>query len=349
MQGKLRRARLLELHRAREYGERWTGVWRLRLLRGGVADQTVIIGVQYNDQAVQCTWEGDNTILSLQAGRSLVAAYADALKSKPQPGGTAYLNELPAVLTATCGGSNPVSLDSVDRAWATVAANVVKKAHDAYEGFLKAGKGKEEALELCSQERFVAAKVHTAGYLFRQFRLALAELAKKEPQENGVVATLEKVCLLYGAWGVEENAQYFLQYGFYKPDQVDALSKEVTALCAELRTCAVSLVDSFNFSDHIVSDTYPEPSRCLHWLTVFSLSSQINSPLGVYSGDVYKTYFDRVRAANPHEAVHPYFDRLIKPLLERESLELDDADEMQLDDEIDEIRADREEAKAAKA
>jgi len=56
-----------------------------------------------------------------------------------------------------------------------------------------------------------------------------------------------------------------------------------------------------------------------------------------------------VRASNPHEAVHPYFDRLIKPLLERESLELDDADEMSLDDEIAEIKEEREGAKAAKA
>lgn len=38
------------------------------------------------------------------------------------------------------------------------------------------------------------------------------------------------------------------------------------------------------------------------------------------------------------------FERLIKPLLEREPLELDDADEMELDDEIDEIRSEREEA-----
>lgn len=81
---------------------------------------------------------------------------------------------------------------------------------------------------------------------------------------------------------------------------------------------------------------------------------------------MYKVYFDKVRAANPHESVHPCmsflsfvsqlsltssfvfkdFDRLIKPLLEREALQLDDAGEMELDDEIEEIKADREEAKA---
>ena len=93
------------------------------------------------------------------------------------------------------------------------------------------------------------------------------------------------------------------------------------------------LVDSFNFSDHIVglfpqSDMDHSPKATL----------QINSPLGVRSGDVYKVYFDRVRASNPHESVHPYFERIIKPLLEREPLELDDAADMDLDDEISEIK-----------
>lgn len=40
------------------------------------------------------------------------------------------------------------------------------------------------------------------------------------------------------------------------------------------------------------------------------------------------------------------FDRLIKPLLEREALDLDDAGEMELDDEIAEIKQDREDALA---
>lgn len=41
------------------------------------------------------------------------------------------------------------------------------------------------------------------------------------------------------------------------------------------------------------------------------------------------------------------FDRIIKPLLEREPLELDDAEEMDLDDEIDEMKEEREEASRA--
>lgn len=117
----------------------------------------------------------------------------------------------------------------MDRAWACVAANVVKNAADRYEHYMKKeGKDKEEALELCSQERFVAAKVHTAGYIYRQFKEGVAELAKKEDQGNGVIATLEKVCKLYGAWAIEENAGYFLKCKFYSPEQMDTITAAVS-------------------------------------------------------------------------------------------------------------------------
>ncbi|BGP41646.1 fatty-acyl coenzyme A oxidase [Rhodotorula kratochvilovae] len=271
----------------------------------------------YNDQAVQCTWEGDNTILTLQSGRSLVSSYADAVKGAKLPGGTAYLNALPSVLTTSCpSDAATLELDTLQAAWDCVSANVVKQAHDKFEGALKSGeaKGREEALEMCSQERFIAAKVHTAGYLFRMFREALVELGKTEPADNGVVATLEQICTLYGCWAIEENAQHFLKYRFFTPSQMDAITAEVTRLCAVLRKSAVLLTDSFDLSDHI-----------------------INSPLGRYDGDIYNHYFAHVKAANPHEPVAPYFARVIKPLIEREDLSFDDADEIDLDAELQEL------------
>lgn len=113
--------------------------------------------------------EGDNTILSLQSGRSLIGSYSDALKGTKLPLGTAYLNALPSVLTfaSPANAAAVTELETIDRGWACVAANAVKKAHDVFEGLVKSGQQKDEALEGCSQERFVAAKVHTTGYIFR--------------------------------------------------------------------------------------------------------------------------------------------------------------------------------------
>ncbi|KAJ2289942.1 fatty-acyl coenzyme A oxidase, partial [Coemansia sp. RSA 2706] len=45
----------------------------------------------YSDFAVHCTWEGDNTILTLQCGRYLVATALEARKGQPLPANLAYL------------------------------------------------------------------------------------------------------------------------------------------------------------------------------------------------------------------------------------------------------------------
>jgi len=70
--------------------------------------------------------------------------------------------------------------------------------------------------------------------------------------------------------------------------------------------------------------------------------AQINSPLGRHDGDIYNHYFAHVKAANPHEPVAPYFERVIKPLIEREDVGFDDADEIDLDEELKEIQEERE-------
>jgi len=192
------------------------------------------------------------------------------------PGGTSYLNELPSILTSKCPSSDSVTdLNVLQKAWDCVSANVVKKAHEGFEEAMKTGIEREEALEKCSQERFVAAKVHTTGYLFRcvlsslvsrliipvtdlwtsehsMFHEALIELEKTEDQSNGVMKTLNEICTLYACWAIEENASHFLKYGFFNGQQMDEITKEVTRLCAVLRVSAVALTDSFNFSDHIV-------------------------------------------------------------------------------------------------
>lgn len=80
----------------------------------------------------------------------------------------------PSVLTATSTGT--LDLDDIDAGWGTVAANLVKKVAGDFEADVAAGKNKETAMEACSQARFVAAKVHTVGYIFRAVRPARCDL-----------------------------------------------------------------------------------------------------------------------------------------------------------------------------
>jgi acyl-CoA oxidase len=106
----------------------------------------------YNDFAVQCTWEGDNTILTLQSGRYLVGCYRESKNGKKQPSGVGYLNNLNSILKKTCTAKSAAeiaSLEVIGEAFWLVAANVVKKAGEDFEAELAKGHSDEQAYEEC--------------------------------------------------------------------------------------------------------------------------------------------------------------------------------------------------------
>jgi len=276
----------------------------------------------YADFAVHCTWEGDNTILALQSGRSLIAAYQDSLDGKKLSQGFAYLNDIETVLAQKCKGDAELdTLEGIEQGWATVAAAAVKKAGEDYRALLKAGKSRDQALEECSQVRFVAASVHTAGFIFRQFKAAVEAVKDKG---DGVKKHLEILAKFYGLWQMEEKAAFFLRSGWLSPAQMDLCQKLVSDYCLTTRKFAIPLIDSFAISDHV-----------------------LNAAIGRYDGDIYRAYMGQVRRSNPQNKEHPYFEKLIKPFLHRKDVDLEDFDEaIGIDEEIEEIKQDQDDAKA---
>ena len=279
----------------------------------------------YADFAVHCSWEGDNTILALQCGRALVGAYQESQQGKHQGPALGYLNNIETVLKSKCQGEQQLNtLDGIVAGFACAAAHVVKKATDDYQAAIQSGANKERAFEICSQVRFVAASVHTIGFIFGQFKAAVDA---QEDKGDGVKQALHTLCLFYGLWQIEEKATFFLRCGWLSPEQLDYVSQRVSELCAEVRKFAVSLVDSFAFSDHV-----------------------INSPFGLYNGNVYPEYIARIQRNNPQNRPHPYFHKLVVPLLHRPGPIEDDVEEaIGIDDEIEAIFEERKEAEAAAA
>ncbi|EGF79196.1 hypothetical protein BATDEDRAFT_89509 [Batrachochytrium dendrobatidis JAM81] len=257
----------------------------------------------YGDFAVQCTWEGDNTILTLQAGRYLIGCYREAKAGKKQAGGVAYLNELDSFLKIRCLAKNAteISMEMIGQAHWLVAANVIKAAGENFEASLKRGLKEDAAYEECSQARLYAAKIHSYGYLFHRFKDGVL----KAPANLQPILT--KLCLLYGLYNISENTGPFLQYEFFTSLQIEWVKARVSELCKEIRVDAIPLTDSFNYSDFI-----------------------INSPLGKYNGDVYQAYFDIINAAHPPAKVPSYFQSEIYPLLHRK---LESEDILELEDD----------------
>ncbi|KAH8552923.1 acyl-CoA dehydrogenase/oxidase C-terminal [Umbelopsis sp. PMI_123] len=275
----------------------------------GYSAYTGLAGM-YQDFAVQCTWEGDNTILTLQAGRYLISSYREAQEGKKLGAGVAYLNNLDKLIGKKCSVKNEdiASIQVIAEAWDVVCANVVQQAAQEFDDCLKQGADVDDAYEQCSQSRLYAAKLHSYGYLFKRFADGISK-ASEDLQK-----ALIDVCYLYGLYTIEDNAGAFLQYEYFSPAQISFIRSKVNELCKVVRDQAIPLVDSFNYSDYI-----------------------INSPLGRKDGNVYVHYFAQVKQQNPPRE-HPYFDRLIKPLIHRKSNEddLDEDEEGGLEDEDDE-------------
>lgn len=277
----------------------------------------------YADFAVHCTWEGDNTILALQLGRALVSAYADARRGRHQGEALDYLNNIDQVIGSKCKSVDELrTFDGITNGWKCTSAHFVKLAADEFDRYVAEGHSRQSAAEMVSQQRFVAASIHTTGFIFRQFREAVEALPDNG---DGVKKTLATLCEFYGLWQMEEKAGFFLRAGWLSSEQFDYVSRRVTELCAETRKFAIPMIDSFAYTDFI-----------------------INSPFGRYDGNVYEQYMAMIKRNNPQLKPHPYFETLVKPLIGRRIPEPEDTHElMDLDAEIEEIQAERSEAESA--
>lgn len=266
----------------------------------GYSAYTGLAGM-YQDFAVQCTWEGDNTILTLQLGRYLISSYRDALKGQQLSPGVGYLNNLKSLLGKRCSvqANEDIDLDTITEGWQVVCANVVRNAALEFEECIQRGLDVDDAYEQCSQSRLYAAKLHSYGYLFNRFKDGVSKV------EGNLKPILLALCTLYGFYTIEENSGAFLQYEYFSPKQMEFIRSKTNTLCAIVREQAIPLVDAFNLSDYMV-----------------------NSPLGRADGNVYVHYFEQVKQSNP-QGPHPYFERLIKPIIDRQTENEDDLEDEQ--------------------
>ncbi|KAJ9059379.1 fatty-acyl coenzyme A oxidase [Entomophthora muscae] len=273
----------------------------------------------YQDFAIQCTWEGDNTILTLQLGRYLITCYRQFLKTKGKLApGVQYMALSSAPFSASASTDEVCDPVKLAHAWGVVAAAAVRQATQEFESSLEAGLGQDEAYENCSVERLKAARMHYHAFTLSKF----VEGISRAPAPLQPI--LQQLCQLHACNVTSEHASEFLAAGYFTASQLHGIQSRVMKLCQAIRPQAVNLVDSFGFSDYV-----------------------INSPLGRYDGDIYRAYFDLVRQNNPQEARPPYFESVIKPILtsnydtiEGPELEIDEAlgsqeEDLSAEDDVD--------------
>lgn len=114
----------------------------------------------YNDYAVQCSWEGDNTVLSLQTGRYLLMCYKNVKEGKIVAKGVRYLKDSinrPRKLES----EEVFTLDSMSEAFDLVRCQTVISLGCKFESLRQQeNMSEDKAYERCCMFRYVANIVY---------------------------------------------------------------------------------------------------------------------------------------------------------------------------------------------
>lgn len=240
-------------------------------------------GSTYNDWVVQCTWEGDNNVLSINSGRSIVKYRAAAKKGKPVPKSFAYLKNDHKLANIDFKDSDQL-LKLFDLAINAQVDNVLEILPRFGGNYEKVGPN----LKQISQ------------FQYFRYNLESALLYFKANKGKTIKPVLSKVINLFANYVVRENASEFLRYDLISKQQLNDIDVNIFGeLLPALRDQIIGLTDSFKLSDFFV-----------------------NSALGGYDGDFYNKYFDLVNRNNNSGSDYDnsdYQDEIVK-FLRRDSL-----------------------------
>jgi len=248
-------------------------------------------GLPHNlqDWAVNCTWEGDNTVLAQQTTRFLLSSYKKKLKGKgPLTGFVKYFEDCDLNSKCTVRNMNDLLDHSVQfKILSWLSTYLVNFCATRIKEEKSKGLSSDEATNNVRVDLVITAQAHSYLYILYCFMNVIEEIPGGEERK-----ILSKLCSLFALHRIEQFLRYFLEGEYMCGKQSRLISLQVRQLCAEIREVAVPLVDSFNFPDFV-----------------------LRSPLGRKDGNIYKAYIEKVKSAPENQTqITPYHEILIKPL-----------------------------------
>lgn len=242
-----------------------------------------------------CTYEGENTVLYLQAARFLMKNYLltqvspGSISQKPLPQSVMYLaTPRPAKCPAQTA-ADFLCPDVYTTAWAHVSSRLIRDAAHHTQALIRSGVDQHVAWNQTAVMHLQAAKTHCYFITVRNFKEAVEKL-DNEPEIQRV---LQRLCDLYALHGILTNSGDFLHDGFLSGAQEDMARTAFLDLLPLIRKDAVLLTDAFDFTD-----------QCL------------NSALGCYDGHVYERLFEWAQKSPANTQENPAYKKYIRPLMQ---------------------------------
>ncbi|KAK6459525.1 acyl-coenzyme a oxidase [Scheffersomyces xylosifermentans] len=249
-------------------------------------------GKSFNDWVVQCTWEGDNNVLAMSVGKTLVKNVEQVLKGRNISTETlSFLNNSKELINKKIILGSEKDVHDVFTVKLAVQSLIAK-----YSASLVERLKKNKDWDLIGPQRVALSKLRAHYYLLETFEQRLQAVGPTS--ELGV--PLGKILKLYYVTSIlVPFASEFISFGVVSNEIIEYTNTTFASeLCLAVRPYAIGYTDSFKQPDNIT----------------FSL-------IGKYDGDIYENYFTKVKSLNPPRAFKaPYSDKL-EDMLNRQSLE----------------------------
>ncbi|CAN3356449.1 acyl-coenzyme A oxidase 2 [Diutina catenulata] len=254
-------------------------------------------GKAFSDWSVQCTWEGDNNMLGVTAGRSILKSVGSVLKGKTIKGSWAFLNQANDVTGANAEKYILTSANDITdlrKFLQTVQIGIIRAAAATIVDLEANGNDLNEV----GTELIGINKLWSAQYLLTEF------VHRVDAHPDQSVVPYLRLQGQYFAVGfvLQQCSSLFLSHSLVSPKVFAEInSKVLPRLSKEIRPHVINYTDSFQQSDIV-----------------------LNAPIGNYNGEIYTNYFSTVKAQNPESVTKAPYSAALEAMLARGDLEARD-------------------------
>ena len=208
------------------------------------------------DSDIFTTFEGDNTVLLLQAAKSLLSGYQQEFSNLDFFG---LLGKLAERVNVTIGEVSPIKRHQHDsrhlldphvhaELFGNRERDLLISAARRLAGRLEGGMDSFAAFIEVQDHLITLANAYAQRLVLESFQAAVEAV-----DEGEVKKLLATVCALFALWHVEQERAWFLEQHYIDATKAKAIRTEVNALLGQLRPHAVSLVDGFGIPDQLLA------------------------------------------------------------------------------------------------
>ncbi|CAN3357376.1 acyl-coenzyme A oxidase 2 [Diutina catenulata] len=254
-------------------------------------------GKAFSDWSVQCTWEGDNNMLGVTAGRSILKNVGGALKGKTFKGDASYLNQAKDVTGANADKyilNSAEDVTDLKKFLKAVQVGVIRSAAATIDDMKANGTGLNDV----GAELIGCTRLWAYQYLIEEF------IRRVDSHDDKSVVPYLKLQGQYYAAGfvLQQCSSLFLSHSLISPKVYsEVTSKVLPRISKEIRPHIINYTDSFQQSDMI-----------------------LNAAIGKYDGNIYDNYFDTVKAQNPPFQTKAPYSAALEAMLARGELDARD-------------------------